>query len=205
METIGVAIPKSTLATWCRNIVLPRAYYARVKRLSNENLKKARIISRRTQTENHDALLQSFRLKNGFLKEKMLDLGTLKMLLAILYLGEGAKWKSHRGLFLGNSDPDIVLLYISLLDQCYGIKPASLKCRICYRADQNIDALERYWSILTKIPLKNFYKTKPDARTVGIPTKHKGYKGVCVIHGGGTQIQLELDIIARLIVKWLAK
>ena len=125
------------------------------------------------------------------------------MLLAFLYLGEGSKWHSHKGLTLGSSSENIILLYIKLLNVCYKIDPKNLKCRVSYRADQNINKLERYWSRATSIPLKNFYKTIPDPRTIGKPTKKKSYKGVCVVMTGHTDIQLELEMIPEIILKGL--
>ena len=78
-----------------------------------------------------------------------------------------------------------------------------MKCRICYRADQDIEILEKFWSKSTGIPLGNFYKTKPDARTIGKPTKKLDYKGVCVIMGSTTKVQLELELVAKMIIEGL--
>src|SRR3989344_735649 len=134
---------------------------------------------------------------------RKLDSENLKIVLAMLYLGEGAKWKSHSGLMLGSSDSQIILLYISLLKKCYKIKLSQLKCRISYRADQKINELEKYWSRITGISTKNFYKTKPDPRTVGKETKKTDYKGVCVISCAGSHIQLELEEITNLLLEKL--
>ena len=61
--------------------------------------------------------------------------------------------------------------------------------------------LQEYWSRAAGIPLENFYKSIPDPRTVGKPTKDGNYKGVCVIMGGSTAIQLELEMIPKLILE----
>ena len=83
----------------------------------------------------------------------------------MLYLGEGAKWKSHRGLQLGNSNPDIMKLDIKLLKDCFGVSPKQLTAIVYYRADQNFSQLVEFWSGITKIPKGSFYKSKPDKRT----------------------------------------
>lgn len=142
--------------------------------------------------------LKTLAEKNRHLRAKLVDKDVSKLALATLYLGEGAKWKSTRGLALGNSDPDIVKIYIQLLEQCYGINRNDLKARITYRADQDIEKLIEYWSNISGIPRNNFYETKPDPRTKGSRTRKKDYMGVCTVIGGGTEIQLELDIIARM-------
>lgn len=148
-----------------------------------------------------EKLLNSLRIQNESRMLSSHDKNIYKLALAMLYLGEGAKWKSHSGLLLGSSDPNIIGIYLYLVRVCYNLMPENLKCRVSYRADQNIEELENYWSTITTIPLENFYETKPDARTIGKPTRDGNYKGVCVIMGGGTAIQHELDIIARLLLK----
>ena len=124
-----------------------------------------------------------------------------KAILSVLHFAEGAKWKSHKGLLFGNSDPNIIKLYLRLLFICYNIPPKNLKCRIGHRADQNLVELEKYWSQTIGIPLENFYKSIPDPRTIGKPTKDGNYKGVCVIMGVSTTIQLELEMIPGLILE----
>ena len=54
------------------------------------------------------------------------------------------------------------------------------------------------WSKATGLNKNQFYKTKPDARTIGKPTRNKNYKGVCVISCAGTKIQVELKEISKM-------
>lgn len=200
---LNLQIPKSTLSSWCGNIALPSWYENKIKELNLANFRRAQqlaLVANKLKLEN---LVRRLKLNNQVLKRYLKDKNILKMLLAILYLGEGSKWKSHSGLMLGSSDPDIVLLYLRLLRSCYGLFSEQLKCRISYRADQDLKTLERYWSDLTGIPIQNFYKTIPDPRTVGKPTKKLDYKGVCVIMSGNTAIQLELELIPKILLKGL--
>ncbi|MBL7156219.1 MAG: hypothetical protein ISS87_01310 [Candidatus Pacebacteria bacterium] len=123
----------------------------------------------------------------------------MKIALAILYLGEGEKWKGRGRLCLGSSDPDIIKLYLKSLRTCYDINEKKLRCRVGYRADQNINELQKFWSKITKIPASQFYQTRIDPRTKGKKSIKRDYKGVCVIYYGSAEIQLELAIIAKLI------
>jgi hypothetical protein len=197
---LGVNIPQSTLSYWCKNVKLPLFYYEKIKKINEISRikgQKALKISRdKKQTRFFsDVKKQNKRLLTKFKKDKDIK----KIALAILYLGEGSKWKSHRGLMLGSSDPGITKLYIRLLKDIYSIPKDSLRGRILYRADQNIKELTRFWSKITGLKNEYFYKTKPDSRTIGKPTKNKEYKGVCVISCAGTKNQLELEIIAKMI------
>ena len=199
-RVLKIKIPKSTLSSWCTDIELPKWYHDKVKSLNNQNLSKAQkmawVVNKRKQEELRENLMK----RNQYLAEKTQDKDILKMLLAMLYLGEGAKWKSHRGLHLGSSDPNIIRLYMKLLDACYDIKVGKFRGSICYRADQNLGSLQKYWSGITGIPLRDFYPTKPDSRTVGKITKQKNYKGVCALTCAGTNIQLELEAIPKIIL-----
>ncbi len=196
---LNVKIPQSTLTSWCRNIVMPHWYKSKIEKLNIENRRKGRnavVLMKKIQMQN---LLNQLHLTNLYLLKKFKDKDIKKMLLSMLYLGEGAKWKSHRGLYLGSSDPKIIQLYMHLLSACYNIGTQKIKARISYRADQNLNYLQKFWSRITSIPIKNFYKTKPDPRTIGRVTKNKDYMGVCCLTCAGTKMQLELDVIAKIL------
>lgn len=90
-----------------------------------------------------------------------------------------------------------------LLNSCFDISIDKLKGRIQHRADQNPEELLNYWSGVTGIHKKNFYKSYVDKRTIGRKTKKSGYKGVCTITCAGTHIQLELEQIADIIFEAL--
>lgn len=202
MEELNIVLPKSTLSNWCKGVKLPKWYISKINKLSKKNLNYAQKIAQASNEKKREILLTSLRLE-ALKTIKHLNKNNLKILLAILYICEGARWKSHSGLMLGSSDQNIILLYLELLNRCYNIKFREVKCRISYRADQNIKKLEKYWSEITGIPLVNFYKTKPDPRTIGKKTLKKDYKGVCVLTCRGSNIQLELEQIVRLLVKRL--
>lgn len=203
-QVLNLQIPKSTISDWCKDVKLPAWYENKVNDINYKNLKKAQKHAAASNLIKREKFLLKISKDNKQNIDKYLKNNSIrKMLLSILYLGEGAKWKSHSGLILGSSNPMIIKMYIKLLNQCYGIDLNHLKCRISYRADQNIEKLQRYWSKMTSIPLKNFYKTKPDPRTIGKKTIKNDYKGVCVIMGGSTKIQLELELISKLIEEGL--
>ena len=200
-KILKTSIPKSTLSYWCSDIPLPLNFQRRIRDYNKFNLNKARTIALGVIKTKRERYLKDLEDRNLYLLKK-LDKDVLKIALSMLYFGEGTKWKSHSGLFLGNSDPNLIKLYLKLLKSCYKINTDRLRCRISYRADQNINELQEFWSKITKIPLTHFYKTKPDPRTVGKKTRKKDYKGVCVILcTKATEIQLELETIAKLIVK----
>lgn len=200
-EELKIKTPKSTLSGWCAGVKLPASYKEKVQKINKNNFSVVQKLGAEARLIKMTKLLEEIEIKNKPLIPFLKNKDVLRAVLAMLHLGEGAKWKSHRGLMLGSSDPDIIRLYIRLLKICYGKKNEDMRCRVSYRADQDIDELEAYWSRITNISRDNFYKTKSDPRTIGKPTKNKDYKGVCVITSSGTDIQLELESIAKIILK----
>lgn len=203
-KELNLSIPKSTLSYWCRNIPLSNSYFKKVKILNLKNLEKARVLAVLANKKKQERLLSEFRVKNESLI-RHLNKGVCKLLLSILYLGEGSKHKSTRCLILGSSDPKIIQLYLTLLNKCFHISKKKFRVSIGCRADQNIKELEEYWHSITKIPFSQFHKTQVDKRTINKRTKKKDYKGVCRILYFDTKIQLELEQLAQQIMRWINK
>ena len=199
---LKVSIPKSTLSYWCKEMLLSPSYYKMIKSLNLENLAKARVLAILANKKKQEQLLDGLRTKNRHLI-KYLNKDVCKLLLSILYLGEGRKYKSGRFLALGNSDSNIIQLYLKLLYKCFPVSEKKFRVGIGCRADQNIRELENYWRSVTKIPFSQFHKTHIDKRTIGKKTKRKDYKGVCSIYYFDTKIQLELEQLAQQIMEWV--
>ncbi len=200
-KILRVPLPKSTLSYWSSKLTLSKQSL----RLLELARKKALLGAQRTSLEirkrNHHKFLQSLKLANKYLLNKI-NRDTKKLMLAMLYLGEGSKYNARSGLALGNSDPGIIKLFIKLLKECYEKSVDQLRCWLSYRADQNLNTLIDFWSKITTIPVGQFYRTKPDSRSIGKRTLKTDYRGVCVVSClKSTKIQLELETIARLIIE----
>lgn len=198
-QKLGLKIPKSSLNHICKNIVLNEKQITRINLITKNNLAAGRQKALIANKLIFDKKLAQFRKDNHHLGEFMKDRRAKLIALAMLYLGEGGKWKSHRGLSLGSADSVIIKIYLNLLESCYGIPRDKMRCRIQYRADQNYEQIISYWSEITGINKQNFYPGYVDKRTIGKPTLKPDYRGVCVITCGGTAVQLELEQIVGII------
>jgi hypothetical protein len=200
-KELGVRIVKSTLSYWCKDVELPPEYQEKIEKIVLNNLKKSRAVAWVVKKEKRNKFLKGLLDNNLYLIDKLQDKDFLKIILAMIYYCEGSKWKSHSGLMFGNSDSRLLYFYIRLLKICYPdrITNDTLRCRVCYRADQDINELNKFWSKELKVPLHHFYKSKPDPRTVGKKTTNVEYKGVCTVSSRGSEIQLELEAIAKIL------
>lgn len=195
---------KSTLSHWFRDLELTKEQILLLGHNVNKKLIQARLKSKKINEQRRIVYFNNLRDKNVHLLS-LIDTKVQKLLLSILYLGEGAKSKSTKHLSLGSSNPNIIKLYLELLDNCFKIKKEKFRVRVQCRNDQNIKMLESFWQKVTKIPKSQFYPTYIDKRSIGKTTLHKDYKGVCSIMYFDRSIQFELEILADSVIKYIIK
>ncbi|MFA5208185.1 MAG: hypothetical protein WC428_06095 [Candidatus Paceibacterota bacterium] len=203
ISKLKVIIPKGTLSSWCRDIPLPHEYKAKLKKLNNEALIKARICSIETSKIVRRKELEMIHSENVPLIKTIKNKDVAKIALAMLYLGEGRKDRKRGSLLFGNSEPMVISLFLYLLRLVYDIDEKKFRCTVQCRADQNTKTLEKLWSEITKIPLSQFYKTRIDPRTIGKPTKKLDYKGVCCIDYFSSKVFAELLELPNVIKRGL--
>ncbi len=196
-QRLNLQIPKATMSYWCKGIVLPSEYDSRVAKLTLDNLTQARSLALETNKMKRKQYLANIQERNLPISQNVADSNTAKIALAMLCLGEAAKYPHPFS--LGNSDPRIIRLFLYLLKKCFDFDIAKVRCTVQCRADQDIQELEQYWVTVTNIPIAQFYKARIDPRTEGRPTKNTGYKGVLRVNYLDSNVQLELESIANLV------
>ncbi|MFA5068312.1 MAG: hypothetical protein WC466_09830 [Candidatus Izemoplasmatales bacterium] len=197
---LGVKISKSTLSEWCKNIPLPLGYKRKVREYNLFNLKKARIASIESATIRRKNKIQKLHKIYSNFPEIIRDKNTAKIVLSVLYLGEGSKNPKRGSMVFGNSDVEVIRFFLHLLRYCYNIDESKFRCTIQCRADQDIQKLEKFWTEATNISLKQFYKARIDPRTIGKLSIKKGYKGVLRIDYFSAEILQELLEIPRILM-----
>ncbi|MBU4375939.1 MAG: hypothetical protein KKD29_00495 [Candidatus Omnitrophica bacterium] len=193
-----IDVPKNTIQGWVKNIKLTRGQKLRLAKKAiacgNKGLQKA-LKRNRDKLAKWKENIRQRAVKYSNISNKRSDLA--KLVCGILYLCEGAKYPSTRHLVFGSTDPRMIKLFLNLLRNNFHVDENKFRCRIMHRYDQNGDALEIYWSKLTGIPLRQFYKSYKDKRTKGKATKNKEYKGVCSVQYFSTDVQYELQSIGE--------
>lgn len=194
---LNCQIPKSTLSVWFKNIVLSEDQKIVLKNRILGNLIRSRKLAFATNRKKRKKYLKAVTSRISHLKKLVEDRNIAKIVVAVLYMGEGRKLGSS--IVFGNSDPKIISLFLRLLRHCYNIDENKFRCTLQCRADQDIKKLEKFWSKTTEIPLKKFYKAQIDPRTIGKQSKKPDYKGVCRIDYFSADIYTELMKIAEII------
>lgn len=150
-------------------------------------------LERRTCSE--EQRIRFERKKPSFTK-RIIDTPELKELVVIgvmLYWGEGFKGNNkstYSSVDFANSDPVMVVLFLSFLRKVYVIDERKLRVLLYCYSDQNILELIKFWSKETGIPMTQF--TKPFVRKDFNPLGAKMSKGMVHIRYSDKKLLLEI-------------
>lgn len=123
----------------------------------------------------------------------------VKILCAVLYLCEGARYPTANAVSFTNSDIELIKLFIKLFRM--GFSPENKKFRVHLQLHtiHNVPKMYSFWSNILKIPKTQFYKptiTKPTRRM-----KRSNYRGTCSIRYYDFRIFHELMGTARALMQ----
>lgn len=191
--------PRATLSYWFDGLKLSKAAVASLLKRKIIHIESARqkalVVLRRDRAEKYSEL---YRQVSGDVDKIKLDNGFKELLLAMLYLGEGFKKRSCLG--LGNSNPDIALMFVQLLRDIFQVEESRLRCFLHLRMDQDAEKVKKFWSKKLSIPVEQFRKTQFDKRTTNSKT-WPDYHGVCTIYCYDARIEKRLTVLQKLLVK----
>lgn len=196
-EMLSIKIPASTLSTWLRAISFSREELANIQRRGAERIRQGKINALATIKLKREKYFEKIYWQLASLGKLLQYKDIAKVALMMLYWCEGFKHR-RSSLCFGNSDPNLIGLFLRLLRCCYVIDERKFRCTVRCRADQDPEFLESYWAKATNIPLSQFYSTKIDKRTIGKPSKKTDYKGVCRIDYFSAKIYHELMMAEKI-------
>lgn len=194
-KVMGINFAKATLYDFCKSVILPSTYGAKIKKMNQNSIKLAWKVNKLRRKE----FLNRLDSENELISKQIYQKDVAKIALAMLCLGEASKYGTGSVFSLGSSNPKIIVIFLALLKQCFNFNFEKVRCTVQCRADQNTFELEKYWQKTSGIPKRLFYKTRIDPRTIGRPTRKTEYKGVLKIDYINTEVQLELESLAKTI------
>ena len=152
-------LPKSTLSTWFSNLKLNKEAKKILENKTKEGYLKL-IEFNKTRTVNIKKENEDIR-KNYEFRIKRLSDRELMIIGAALYWGEGyknfnPKKFSYPYISFGNSDPQMVLIFISFLEKVMCISKDKIRVQVMIYPNLNPSKSVNYWQQLTQIPKENF-------------------------------------------------
>lgn len=189
-------IPKSTLSVWLGE------KYAGIfdEKAQAEHLKKIRLLSA-AKLRRDKIARDMVHAARGTATAQILPTENIefqKALLSMLYWAEGTKHKATCTLTFANTDPRLVLLYISMLRNCFEIDEKKIRIRLHIHYYHKKKETRRYWSKLLNVPENQFGKLwiKPRSKTKKF---RQNFKGICIVKYGGVGLFKEVLALGEAI------
>lgn len=185
-------IPKSTLSNWCEDLPKPKHLYYK-NRIQWLNLirKKSVKVNKKKREDKVQRIIEGVKKevnKWTFLNSKQ----TQKGFLSLLYWAEGQKLpvKSAPVKFV-NTDPKLMLLFLTMLRNCYQLDESKLKARLHLHWYHNEKKVRHFWSKLLDIDESLFTKTyfKPRSKTKRF---RRNFAGICFVTYGSVDLRWEI-------------
>ena len=156
-------LSKASVSEWVRDIVLTKSQKEKISKRgrSIESIEKRRISRLKNEQNKRQIIIN--KAKKDIIK---ISLKELKLIGIMLYWGEGGK--TGRVVRLANSDPEIIKIMMRLFREICNVPENKFNGHIHTFAHANINKTEKYWSKITRIPKKQFYKTyiKPSSASL---------------------------------------
>lgn len=185
-------VSKSTASLWVKDVKIGKAGLERLKNIGDLGRDRGAETNKKKRLDR----LKNVAKKTVAFKDGLVDYNNerCKLLLAMLYWGEGAKAGSR--LIFINSDPNMIKVYLFLLRRSFAIKEGRLKATIHLHSYHNQGEIINFWSKITKIDRENFHIFRKN--NLGKRIK-KDYKGCISLRYGDVNVFDEVMlIISRL-------
>lgn len=166
-----VPVKKSTLATWCREIILSDEQIASIKARTSQPIGVPRDTQWRRRLE-IEAIERLARSEVPYLIGEPLWLSGIT-----LYWAEGSKTKNH--LRLANTDPRALRLFVNWV-LTYLDPKARFSIQLHLHEGNDERQAKTYWRRQTGLDSANFYKTYIKPRGTGHRKNHLPF-GVCTV------------------------
>jgi len=186
---VEVGVSKGSVSRWVRDIELTPE---QIKELRDRNpcYNRGGNFGSNGLREKHKAIREQFQERG---REDAKKGDNLHRMGCILYWAEGAK--NRTTLSFGNSDNEMMKLFVRFLRKCFGVAEEDITVRIQCYSDVNVREAESYWLSELGLNKTSLRKSVIDCRPRS--SKHKGKArklnfGICVI------IVCDVELVQRI-------
>lgn len=182
-----MVVAKSTLHEWVKDIPLkdhiaytnPREWLRQIRLLSAK-------AKRKQKEQRITDLVQRVQIEVDGVK---ISIDIAKAMLSMLYWGEGSK--GWRVLCFANTDPKLIVLFVSLLRYCYSLDESKFRLRLHLHWYHKARLVKKYWSELLDIPEskigKIFWKKRSKEKVF-----RKNFGGICFVKYNSVYLREEI-------------
>jgi len=179
----NTGVPRTTIRTWIRDIILSKNQALVLKNRVQKSLQKGRVrfqtVQKEKRQKNEKELLEIGLKEIGKLSPRDFLIAGVS-----LYWAEGFKNRHEHRLGFCNSDPAMIKFYIYWLEKYLGVDKSQLVARLTLNClyEDKINEIQGFWARTIGIPLDQF--TKPFFQTSKWKKQYNtvNYHGVLRIH-----------------------
>lgn len=128
------------------------------------------------------------------------NIAVLKALISMLYWAEGTKCEPGSAVTFTNTDPELAVLFITLLRKCFGITEAKMRVRLHLHHYHNRRKSIEFWSRLLGVPREKFGKIYIKKRSIRKKFR-RNFMGICFIIYHDARVRREILATAHEIGK----
>ncbi len=179
---------KSSVSLWVRDIVLTKKQKMTLseKGRSVESVEKRRV--NRLDNEQRKRQIIIDKAKEDFTN---ISHEQLKLIGTMLYWGEGGK-TGNWTVRVANSDPVLIKVMMRFFREVCGVAEHKFRVHIHTFENADVDKTEKYWSQVSGIPRKQFYKTYTKPSIAGLQKRKTLPFGTVDIYVHSTQLFLTI-------------
>lgn len=199
VEEAGLS--KGSVSEWVRDIILTKA---QKNKISMRGRSVESIEKRRTNRLKNEEAKRQIIINKAKEDYTSISLEQLKLIGIILYLGEGGK--TNRGMArVANSDPVVIKIMLRFFKEICHVPESKFRGQIHTFAHADIEKTEKYWSKITGIPRKQFFKTYTKPSSASLQKRKTLSYGTMDIYVCNTKLLLRIlgwiEKIKELIIK----
>lgn len=153
-----LSVAQSSASIWCRDIELSQSQLRKLEEKQRKGSYIGRVKGAATQKRKRVNEVEALR-EQGIKEISKLSEREFFTAGIALYWGEGLKTGGITGIV--NSDPKVIVFMMAWFTKFCGVKAEDFICRIGINKmhKNRLSEVEKYWSKITKLPLKQFTKT----------------------------------------------
>lgn len=183
--------PKSTISDWCKNIPLTTSQIEALLANKKSGARKGSLIAaERKKKIRIDEI-------NSLYKKGVSEVGSLskrdRFITGIaFYSSEGTK--TDKGCAFANADPDMITFMVSWFKEFGNVPVDKFHAAIWIHENKNENKAKNFWSEMTGIPQKNFYKSYITENKIKSKKIRKNIHefGICTIYVSNAPLQRKL-------------
>lgn len=185
-------VPKSTLSYWFSRVGKKQDRTRQLAHLSLARIASAKVKNQQKASRIKEADDAARRIAA---RVPILQEAVGKALLAMLYWAEGGK--TDGAMKFTNTDPELILLFISLLRENYEINESRLRVGLLVHYYHNRNQTRQFWSEKLQIPATQFWKIYLKPRSGKKKNYKRNFYGICNLHYSSSAIQRELIALGK--------